>query len=61
MVIPQDFVTTRYGYDFVRLDRDEKNAVDVVVQLGQAAELPGGVNGVEVLGGLNPGDQILKP
>ena len=45
MVIPQDFVTTRYGYDFVRLDRDEKNAVDVVVQLGQAAELPGGVNG----------------
>lgn len=61
MVIPRDFVTTRYGYDFVRLDRDKKNAVDVVVQLGLAAELPGGASGVEVLGGLNPGDQILKP
>lgn len=60
MVIPRDHVMTRYGYDFVRVARDGGTS-DVVVQLGLGAELPGGANGVEVLGGLNPGDEIVKP
>ncbi|MCB1506036.1 MAG: efflux RND transporter periplasmic adaptor subunit [Hyphomicrobiaceae bacterium] len=60
MVIPHEFVTTRYGYDFVKVRRDG-GATDVVVQLGPAAELGDGKAGIEVLGGLNPGDEIVQP
>lgn len=61
MVIPRSFVTTRYGYDFVKVVRATDKTADIVVQLGLDAELADGASGVEVLGGLNPGDEIVKP
>ncbi len=61
MVIPRLFVTTRYGYDFVRIMRGEGKVSDVIVQLGPATLLSDGGEGVEVLGGLNSGDELVKP
>ncbi|MBL8565626.1 MAG: efflux RND transporter periplasmic adaptor subunit [Hyphomicrobiaceae bacterium] len=61
IVIPRAYVTTRYGYDFVRVSRKGGDVSEVVVQLGQPVELKDGSTGIEVLGGLNPGDEILKP
>lgn len=61
IVIPRDYVTTRYGYDFVKVARGGGNLSEVVVQLGQPAELKSEGSGVEILGGLNPGDEIVKP
>jgi RND family efflux transporter MFP subunit len=61
MVIPRLFVTTRYGYDFVRIMRGEGKVSDVIVQLGPATLLADGGEGVEVLGGLNSGDELVKP
>ncbi len=61
IVIPRSLVTTRYGYDFVKVARDVGRVSDVIVQLGPATVLADGSDGVEVLGGLNPGDEIVKP
>lgn len=61
MVIPRLFVTMRYGYDFVRIMRGEGKVSDVIVQLGPATLLSDGGEGVEVLGGLNSGDELVKP
>lgn len=61
IVIPRALVTTRFGYDFVRVSRGSGRVSDVVVQLGQPTLMADGSAGVEVLGGLNPGDEILKP
>lgn len=61
IVIPRDYVTTRYGYDFVKISRSGGGISEVVVQLGLPSELKDGGQGIEVLGGLNPGDEILKP
>jgi len=61
IVIPRDYVTTRYGYDFVKISRSGGGISEVVVQLGLPSELKDGSQGIEVLGGLNPGDEILKP
>ncbi len=61
IVIPSNLVTTRFGYDFIKVSRGSGRVSDVVVQLGQPTLLADGSAGVEVLGGLNPGDEILKP
>ncbi|MGD9668206.1 MAG: efflux RND transporter periplasmic adaptor subunit [Hyphomicrobiaceae bacterium] len=61
MVIPRSLVTTRYGYDFVKVARGVGRVSDVIVQLGPSTLLADGGEGVEVLGGLNPGDEIVKP
>ena len=55
LVVPQRFVATRYGLDFVRVLGPKGLAGDVAVQVA-----PGPAAGqVEVLSGLNPGDVIL--
>ncbi|MGD9785270.1 MAG: efflux RND transporter periplasmic adaptor subunit [Hyphomicrobiaceae bacterium] len=61
IAIPRSYVRTRYGYDFVRVARQNGQVSDVVVQLGLPAAVAGAPDGVEVLGGLNPGDEILTP
>mgnify|MGYP001190506791 CR=1 FL=1 len=61
MVIPRSFVSTRYGYDFVKVQRGQGEASDVILQLGPPTQLGDGSEGVEVLGGLNSGDEIIKP
>ena len=61
IVIPRALVTTRFGYDFVQVARGSGRVSDVVVQLGQPTLLADGKEGVEVLAGLNPGDELVKP
>lgn len=61
MVVPRSLVTTRYGYDFVKVARGVGRVSEVIVQLGPSTVLADGGEGVEVLGGLNPGDEIVKP
>lgn len=61
LVIPRSYLTTRYGYDFVKVVRAGGMLSDVVVQLGNDVELADGAMGVEVLGGLNSGDEIVLP
>lgn len=61
LVIPRTYLTTRYGYDFVKVVRAGGMLSDVVVQLGNDVELADGAMGVEVLGGLNSGDEIVLP
>jgi RND family efflux transporter MFP subunit len=61
IVVPLSFVAQRFGLDYVRLARETAGALDVVVQLGQSAPLPGGSAGVEILAGLEPGDTLTPP
>ncbi|MGE0850508.1 MAG: efflux RND transporter periplasmic adaptor subunit [Hyphomicrobiaceae bacterium] len=65
MAVPAAFVFKRYGLDYVRLVRDKGPPLDVVVQVGRATTLDGGLNGeadgVEILAGLTPGDTLVLP
>ncbi len=64
MIIPAAYTFHRYGLDYVRLNREGKPPLDIVVQLGRAAKLENDAktkDGVEVLTGLRTGDQLVKP
>jgi RND family efflux transporter MFP subunit len=60
LVIPASFVVTRFGVDFVKVQKGEQ-VVEVPVQRGRAlprADLP---DGIEILSGLIAGDRLVKP
>lgn len=59
--VPHSFLFTRYGNDFVRIKRGPKETADVVVQVGRDVETDGGERIVEVLAGLHPGDELVRP
>lgn len=52
IVVPKGYLFSKAGMNFVRL----KNGTDVIVQIGQTTK-----DGVEVLSGLNSGDEVIKP
>ncbi len=52
IVVPQGYLYSRYGLNFVKLT----NGSEVVVQPGMPQQ-----GGVEVLSGLNPGDVLVHP
>lgn len=56
--IPKEYVSTRFGVDFVRVAVGER-FVDAPVAL--AAPLVDGTGQYEILSGLKPGDKIQKP
>jgi RND family efflux transporter MFP subunit len=59
-VIPSSYVTTRFGIDYVHL-RQGDQTVDTPVQRGRdlpSREVP---NGLEILSGIRPGDQLVLP
>jgi RND family efflux transporter MFP subunit len=59
-VIPSNYVTTRFGIDYVHL-RQADRTVDVPVQRGRdqpSADFP---NGLEILSGIRAGDQLVQP
>ncbi|MCE9523842.1 MAG: efflux RND transporter periplasmic adaptor subunit [Alphaproteobacteria bacterium] len=60
IVVPQDFVTTRFGVDYVSLG-GKSGALDIPVQRGQPLDVEGVSGGVEILSGLKPGDILLRP
>lgn len=57
-VIPGRYIVTRYGVDYVRLWRNGA-AMDAPVQRGARTPLDGMDDGVEILSGLQDGDQIV--
>lgn len=61
IVVPQAYVSTRYGVDFVRLQGADDSPVDVPVQVGRAIALADIPDGIEVLSGLRDGDRLVAP
>ena len=61
IVVPEDFIVTRFGLDFVRLAMPQGGTMDVPVQRGQVSPQAAMPNGLEVLSGLKSGDVLLHP
>lgn len=59
IVIPARYIVTRFGVDYVRLERTGGAVIDVPVQRGGALPTDQVPDGVEILAGLNPGDAIV--
>jgi multidrug efflux pump subunit AcrA (membrane-fusion protein) len=60
-VIPEDFVETRFGLDYVRRREPNGQAVTIPVQRGEARPTPAIPNGLEILSGLHDGDILVHP
>jgi multidrug efflux pump subunit AcrA (membrane-fusion protein) len=61
LVIPPTYVATRYGLDFAKVRTKDGKDLNVPVVLGQPVGLGEGAEGVEVLSGLKPGDELVRP
>lgn len=59
-VIPSSYVTTRFGIDYVRLQKDS-GTIDVPVQRGRELPTPALPDGLEILSGIRTGDQLVRP
>src|SRR6266700_3199270 len=59
-VIPARYVTTRFGIDYVRLQKPE-GVIDVPVQRGPELPTPALPDGLEILSGIRAGDQLVRP
>ena len=57
-VIPDRYIVTRYGVDYVRLWRDGA-VMDAPIQRGARTPMEDMEDGVEVLSGIRAGDQII--
>jgi RND family efflux transporter MFP subunit len=60
-VIPQSFVATRFGVDYVRLRQGADKAIDIPIQRGRPAPSPAMTDGLEVLSGLSDGQILVTP
>lgn len=61
ILVPRSMVFTRYGVDFVRArSGSDGTLTDVAVQVGMAHKQDG-KNMIEVLSGLDDGDQLVQP
>lgn len=56
ILVPEDYLATRGGMDFVRLAGEGDEVLDVAVQRGRIT-----AGGVEILSGLRDGDQLRRP
>lgn len=59
-VIPTNYVTTRFGIDYVQLRRGDES-IDVPVQRGRNMPTPALPDGLEILSGIRAGDQLVRP
>lgn len=59
-VIPSSYVTSRFGIDYVRLQKDS-GTIDVPVQRGRELPTPAHPDGLEILSGISAGDQLVRP
>jgi len=60
IVVPDAYLTTRFGIDYARIDRGI-DQVDVVVQRGRAMPRPDMPGAIEILSGLKAGDRLVRP
>tara|TARA_R110002095_G_scaffold101232_1_gene88985 strand:+ start:1670 stop:2659 length:990 start_codon:yes stop_codon:yes gene_type:complete len=56
ILVPADYLATRYGVDYVRLQHGDGSHSDIVVQRGLDS-----ADGVEILSGLAAGDLLVQP
>jgi len=61
IVIPAGFVVTRFGLDYVRLQRPDGSVVETPVQRGRDAPTEAMPDGLEILSGLRDGDVLVRP
>ncbi|HEX2655359.1 MAG TPA: efflux RND transporter periplasmic adaptor subunit [Xanthobacteraceae bacterium] len=59
-VIPESFITTRFGMDYVKVRDANKTDVDVPVQRGRPTPRQDLPDGIEILSGLHAGDQLVR-
>jgi RND family efflux transporter MFP subunit len=59
-VIPESFITTRFGVDYVKI-RGAGGDLDVPVQRGRELPRPDLPDGIEILSGLMAGDRLVRP
>ncbi|PWE18497.1 efflux RND transporter periplasmic adaptor subunit [Marinicauda salina] len=62
ILVPEPFLSTRYGLDYALLSQDDGTVREVVVQRGPARrETDDGTPLIEILSGLEPGDRLVAP
>jgi RND family efflux transporter MFP subunit len=61
IVIPEAYIFTRFGLDYVRVIGADGQTNDIVVQAGASAPLGEGATGREILSGLRSGDKLANP
>ncbi|QWG25749.1 efflux RND transporter periplasmic adaptor subunit [Bradyrhizobium sediminis] len=59
-VIPSEYVTTRFGIDYVQIRQGDRT-VSAPVQRGRNLASPDLPNGLEILSGIRAGDQLVQP
>jgi RND family efflux transporter MFP subunit len=60
-VVPDDFLETRFGLDYVRLRRPDGSVADTPVQRGEPRPSPAMPAGIEILSGVHSGDVLVRP
>lgn len=61
ILVPARYISTRGGIDYVRLQQSDSSITDIPVQRGQARPTKDMPDAVEILSGLNAGDQLVLP
>jgi RND family efflux transporter MFP subunit len=59
-IIPSPFVATRFGVDYVRVKKDG-GVIETPVQRGRGLPSPEMPDGLEILSGLQTGDELVRP
>ena len=60
-VIPQDYIDTRFGLSFVKRRTPDGQVEEIPVQRGRDMPTQAMPDGVEILSGLQPGDELVGP
>lgn len=60
-VIPDSFIATRFGLDYVRLRQPDGGTIDTPVQQGEPHPSTALPDGIEILSGIQSGDVLVHP
>jgi RND family efflux transporter MFP subunit len=60
-VIPERYISTRFGIDYVKVRGADNAATDVMVQRGRTAPRKDMPDGIEILSGLRASDRLVQP
>ena len=59
--MPEKFLRTRFGLDYVLLRRPDGGVVETPVQRGEPRPTPAMPDGIELLSGVRAGDVLVQP
>jgi RND family efflux transporter MFP subunit len=60
-VVPAAYLHTRFGVDYVTLQRDGGKPIEVPVQRGRELPRPAMPDGIDILSGVRAGDVLVRP